>query len=277
MIRMPGQNAGCAIKLFKQHDANELVRPSRGAECEFQFGALAQARCQSVRAADDKTGSRAIFGPPFLQQRGERRTAEFSPRSSRMTTIDCSGMTVAMAIDSSTRRRSASCAPALREFRTISQIRADRAAGRSPAHACDRVSASSRSGPCLRRPTAAMIRRIVVAIRRNSARRNGSNRAARHSSLRVSAFSLRAAPAGPSPTFFRDHRRHALRAGRRARLRRRRRSGPSRNAGRLQPGSRTPTLWRSSTIRSATEPTWRCERPDETRPVVADRGFVPQV
>src|SRR5580658_8601238 len=109
--------------------------------------------------------------PPMMKQTAERSSSRhlrsvvasaalsrLSPRSSRMTTIACSGMTLAIAMDSSTRRRSASAAR-LSRISTISMSRRPNARPTFSAR-LQYSAASSRSGPCFKRPTAAMTMRM---------------------------------------------------------------------------------------------------------------------
>src|SRR5579872_7546422 len=65
VIRMAGKDCAGAVKLFEQHDADELVRPGGLAEGEPQLAALDQRRRQTVGAADDEARSRARGGAPF--------------------------------------------------------------------------------------------------------------------------------------------------------------------------------------------------------------------
>src|SRR5579862_245330 len=109
--------------------------------------------------------------PPMTKQTAGRSSARHSrnvvasvalssevPRSSRMTTMARSGITLAMAMDSSTLRRSASAAR-LSRISTISMSRRPNARPTFSAR-LQYSAASSRSGPCLRRPTAAMTIRM---------------------------------------------------------------------------------------------------------------------
>src|SRR5580698_10491458 len=115
--------------------------------------------------------------PPMTKQTAGRSSARHSrnvaasaalssevPRSSRMTMMARSGITLAMAIDSSTRRRSASAAR-LSRISTISMSRRPKARPTFSAR-LQYSAASSRSGPCFRRPTAAMTMRMSNAFAR---------------------------------------------------------------------------------------------------------------
>src|ERR1700692_319146 len=109
--------------------------------------------------------------PPIMKQTAGRSSARHSrnvaasaalsnevPRSARMTMMARSGITLAMAMDSSVRRRSASAAR-LSRISTISMSRSPNARPIFSAR-LQYSAASSRSGPCLRRPTAAMTMRM---------------------------------------------------------------------------------------------------------------------
>src|SRR5437016_7443142 len=64
VIRMARQNGRGPIKLFQKHDANHLVRPGRGAECDAQFRLTPQFRRKSVRAADHENSAADALIPP---------------------------------------------------------------------------------------------------------------------------------------------------------------------------------------------------------------------
>src|SRR5580700_321602 len=113
--------------------------------------------------------------PPMTKETAGRSSARHSrnvpasaalssevPRSSRMTMTARSGITLAMAMDSSVRRRSASAAR-LSRISTISMSRRPNARPTFSAR-LQYSAASSRSGPCLRRPTAAMTMRMRVRV-----------------------------------------------------------------------------------------------------------------
>ena len=76
MIGVTGENCAGTVKLLKEHDPHELMRPRRLAESQPDFGALDQARRQAVSAADDKACGRPILRPPLAQQAGKRRAVE---------------------------------------------------------------------------------------------------------------------------------------------------------------------------------------------------------
>lgn len=71
MIGMSGEDGTRPIKLFEQHDTDELVRPSRLAEGEPHFGASAETGGQSVGTADDKTDGGTILTAPLAQRAGK--------------------------------------------------------------------------------------------------------------------------------------------------------------------------------------------------------------
>jgi len=73
---MAGNNGGGPVNLLNEHDPRQLVRPSRPAEGQLELGPSNQARCKAVGTTKDETDRRAVLGPPFLQQAGQRRAFE---------------------------------------------------------------------------------------------------------------------------------------------------------------------------------------------------------
>ena len=64
VIGMASQNGGGPVNLFKEHDANHLMRPGRRAERNAQFSLALQFGRKSVRAADCENGGGDSFVPP---------------------------------------------------------------------------------------------------------------------------------------------------------------------------------------------------------------------
>src|SRR5438309_264164 len=71
VIGMPGQNGRGPIKLFQKHDANHLVRPGRGAECNAEFRLTPQFGRKSVGAADHENSVACPLIPPAGQIPGK--------------------------------------------------------------------------------------------------------------------------------------------------------------------------------------------------------------
>ena len=191
-------------------------------------------------------------------------------------------MTLASAIDSSTRRRSASCARLSRiSMISISRRPSGRpVASRALAIRCRELAlgslfqaADGGDDKAHGAVTGKTTKRLLTCT---ACPRDGANPAAPPERPSCSSLdsrspwnernrsSSRAAPAGYPTTSSRDCRRRGPRGGRRERSHRSRRSAPSRNAERLRPARQRRALCKSSTILSATEPTWRCDRPEET-------------
>src|SRR5262245_36960359 len=68
---MPGEDGDGAVELFQQHDADELVRPCRGAEGDGEARLVAQRRREAVGGADDEDDGRLVLVAPVLQAGGE--------------------------------------------------------------------------------------------------------------------------------------------------------------------------------------------------------------
>ena len=110
MIGVAGQNGGGAVELLQQHDPHQLMRPGGAPKASLS---LARSRRLAPARRRRRSQSRPPGGLPRATPAAAPASAalsRFSPRSSRMTTMAPSGMTLAIAIDSSTRRRSASWA-----------------------------------------------------------------------------------------------------------------------------------------------------------------------
>ena len=65
MIGVAGEDGAGAIKLFKQHDAHQLMRPRGGAEGKLNPGSLDEARCQPIGSTDDEADCYPVFRPPL--------------------------------------------------------------------------------------------------------------------------------------------------------------------------------------------------------------------
>lgn len=76
MIGMAGENSAGAVELLQQHDANEVVRPSRRAEGKHAGSASVQGLGEPVGAANDKTRRRMVLRPPLAQHIGEACAVE---------------------------------------------------------------------------------------------------------------------------------------------------------------------------------------------------------
>ena len=76
MIWMARQNGGSPINLFQKHDANHLMRPGRGAECNPDLCLAPQIGRKSVRAADQENCVGNRFVPPAAKMTGESRAVE---------------------------------------------------------------------------------------------------------------------------------------------------------------------------------------------------------
>src|SRR5260370_24613013 len=61
---MARHNGRGQIKLLQKDDANHLVRPGRGAECDAELGLTPQFRRKSVRAADHENSAADALIPP---------------------------------------------------------------------------------------------------------------------------------------------------------------------------------------------------------------------
>ena len=73
---MAGENGAGAVELLEQHDANELMRPSRRAKGQDVPGPSAQALRNAVGPADQETQGGAVLLAAFFQQRGQPRTVD---------------------------------------------------------------------------------------------------------------------------------------------------------------------------------------------------------
>ena len=76
---MPGQNGDRAVELLEQHDPYQLMRPGSGSEGDRQIGPLAQARRESVGAANQENYCSPAVGPPLGELACETGTVEAFP------------------------------------------------------------------------------------------------------------------------------------------------------------------------------------------------------
>ena len=76
MIGMTGENSTGTVKLLEQHDADQLMRPSRAAKGEAELGALDEARRKAIGAADNEAHGRAVLRAPFAQEARKLRTVD---------------------------------------------------------------------------------------------------------------------------------------------------------------------------------------------------------
>ena len=79
VIGVARQNGRGPINLFQKHDANHLMRPGRGAECNAQLCLAPQIGRKSVRPADheNSVGDRLI--PPAAKMPGKSRAVDIVP------------------------------------------------------------------------------------------------------------------------------------------------------------------------------------------------------